>query len=72
MENVSNVTEIARGIGDVGMMAITAAFFLLLAGGLMVACFKWFKSIINGMITDNKQLLYLNFARSMTSRYSLW
>ena len=25
MENVSNVTEIARGIGDVGMMAITAA-----------------------------------------------
>ena len=57
MENVSNVTEIARGIGDVGMMAITAAFFLLLAGGLMVACFKWFKSIINGMITDNKQLM---------------
>ena len=23
----------------------------------MVACFKWFKSIINGMITDNKQIM---------------
>ena len=57
MENVSNVTEIARGIGDLGMMVMAAAFFLVLSGGLMIACFKWFKSIINGMITDNKQLM---------------
>lgn len=57
MDNVANVTEVARGIGDLGMMAITAAFFLLLASGLMVACFKWFKSIIDGMISDNKQLM---------------
>lgn len=57
MENVSNVTEIARGIGDLGMTVITAAFFLVLAAGLMIACFKWFKSIINGMITDNKQIM---------------
>ena len=57
MENVSNVTDIARGIGDFGMMAVKAAFFHLLAGVLMVACFKWFKYIINGMITDNKKLM---------------
>lgn len=57
MDSVANVTEVARGIGDLGMMAITAAFFLLLASGLMVACFKWFKSIIDGMISDNKQLM---------------
>lgn len=57
MENVSNVTEVARSISDVGMMAVTAAFFLLLASGLMIACFKWFKSIINGIITDNRQLM---------------
>lgn len=57
MENVSNVTEIAKGIGDLGMTVITAAFFLVLAAGLMIACFKWFKSIINGMITDNKQIM---------------
>ena len=57
MENISNVTEIAKGIGDLGMTVITAAFFLVLAAGLMIACFKWFKSIINGMITDNKQIM---------------
>jgi hypothetical protein len=57
MENVDSVLNVAKGISDLGMMAITAAFFLVLAGGLMVACFRWFKSIINGMIADNKQLM---------------
>ena len=52
-----DVTNVAKGIGDFGMMAITAAFFLVLAAGLMVACFRWFKSIINGMIADNKTLM---------------
>lgn len=46
------VTTIAKGISDWGMMAITAAFFLILSAGLMVACFKWFKSIINGIINS--------------------
>lgn len=55
MEEIRGVTEVAQGIGDLGMMAITAAFFLVLAGGLMIACFKWFKSIINNILTDNKE-----------------
>lgn len=42
-----DVTTIARGISEFGMMAITAAFFLILSAGLMVACFKWFKATIN-------------------------
>lgn len=46
------VTTIAKGISDWGMMAITAAFFLILSAGLMIACFKWFKSIINGIINS--------------------
>ena len=54
---MEDVTTVAKGIGDFGMMAITAAFFLVLAAGLMVACFKWFKAIINGMIDDNKRLM---------------
>ena len=29
MNDVSQVTEVAKGIGDYGMMAITAAFFLV-------------------------------------------
>lgn len=52
-----DVTTIARGISEFGMMAITAAFFLILSAGLMVACFKWFKATINGMISDNKTIM---------------
>ena len=68
MENVSNVTEIAKGIGDLGMTVITAAFFLVLAAGLMIACFKWFKSIINGMIADNKQIMTDRYFGGLTTR----
>lgn len=54
---VDDAVNVARGISDVGMMAITAAFFLILSAMLMVACFKWFKAIINSMISDNKKLM---------------
>lgn len=54
MNDVQNVTAIAKGISDYGMMAITAAFFLLLSAAMMVAIFKWFKSIISDMMQDNK------------------
>ena len=46
--------QTARTIGDVGMMAVTAAFFLVLAAALMIACFRWFKNIINDMLVSNK------------------
>ena len=52
-----DVTTIARGISEFGMMAITAAFFLVLSAGLMVAWFKWFKATINGMISDTKTIM---------------
>ena len=57
MEGVTDVTTIAKGINDWGMMAITAAFFLVLSAGLMVACFKWFKSIINGIINSTAKTM---------------
>lgn len=49
--------ETARTIGDVGMMAVTAAFFLVLASMLMIACFRWFKSIINNMLEKNSKMI---------------
>ena len=52
-----DVTTIARGISDFGMMAITAAFFLVLTGLLWVACFRWFKKIIDDMIKGNAQMI---------------
>ena len=51
------VTTFAKGISDWGMMAITAAFFLVLSAGLMIACFKWFKSIINGIINSTAKTM---------------
>lgn len=51
------VDIIAKNIGDVGMMAVTAAFFLVLTGLLWVACFRWFKSIIDQMIKGNNQMV---------------
>ena len=52
-----SVTEVAKNIGDLGMMAVTGAFFLILSAGLMVACFKWFKSIINGIISRSEKTM---------------
>lgn len=52
MNDVSQVTEVARGISDYGMMAVTAAFFLLLSATMMIAIFKWFKSIIDKIMTQ--------------------
>lgn len=55
MNEVQHVTELAKGVSDFGMMAVTAAFFLLLSGAMMIAIFKWFKNIINDMIQEQKK-----------------
>ena len=53
----SDVVGVAKGISDFGMMAIAAAFFVLLAAALMVSCFQWFKHLINGMVeSQNKSM----------------
>lgn len=53
MTDVQSATEIAKGISDYGMMAITTGFYLLLSAGMMIAIFKWFKSIINNLIASH-------------------
>jgi hypothetical protein len=54
MTDVQSVTEVAKGISEYGMMAITTAFYLLLSAVMMITIFKWFKSIINKMLEDYK------------------
>ena len=49
--------KVAQGISDFGFMVIVCAVFLCLAAALMIACFKWFKSIINGMIKGNQSMV---------------
>jgi hypothetical protein len=54
MNEVQHVTEVAKGISDLGLMAVTAAFFLLLSAAMMITIFRWFKNIINDMIQEQK------------------
>lgn len=58
MNGVQQVGEVARGISDFGMMAVTAAFFLILSAAMMIAIFRWFKSIIERMMEDNRKSLH--------------
>lgn len=59
MNEVQHVTEIAKGISDYGLMAVTAAFFLLLSAAMMIAIFRWFKSMINRMLEQQECLRQL-------------
>ena len=52
-----DVVGVAKGISDFGMMAIAAAFFIVLAAALMWSCFAWFKGLINGMIEANNKAM---------------
>lgn len=54
MNEVQHLTEVAKGISDLGLMAVTAAFFLFLSAAMMIAIFRWFKNIINDMIQEQK------------------
>lgn len=57
MEELNGVTGVAESIGNLGFMVVTAAFFLVLSALLMVACFKWFKNIINSMLDSNQKMI---------------
>jgi hypothetical protein len=45
---------VAKGISDYGFMAVTAAFFLVIAGGMLWMFSRWFMKTVNN-ITDNQQ-----------------
>ena len=59
MTEVQHVTEVAKGISDYGMMAVSAAFFLLLSAAMMIALFKWFKSMINRLLEQQECLNHI-------------
>lgn len=56
MTDVNAATEVAKGLSDYGMMVMTTSFFLLLSAAMMITIFKWFKSIVNQMIQDAKEV----------------
>lgn len=69
---IGSAIETGKAIGDVGMMAITAGFFLVLSGILMVVCFKWFIRLINSMMEDQKETMkqLLEETRNQNSKLS--
>lgn len=57
MVDTTQVTEVAKGISDFGMLAMAAGFFLVISAAMMVSCFVWFKGIINGIIKTQSATL---------------
>lgn len=54
LETVEYATKTAESISDLGMLAVSAGFFLVLSAALMITCFIWFKNIINNMISTQQ------------------
>lgn len=46
----------ARGIGEYGMTAVSAAFFLVLAAGMMVAMFRMFRSMVDRCVSQQAEV----------------
>ena len=57
MNETKAALEVAESISNFGMMAVAAAFFVILAIVIMVMFVKWFKDIINYIMTTNQNML---------------
>lgn len=57
MENIGNVTAVAEGISNFGIMVVVCAAFIILSLLMWVAIFKWFKSIINSTLSNNAKVM---------------
>ncbi len=54
-EAISGVIETGKAIGDYGMMAIAAGFFLVLSALIIFFCFRWFMKMVNGLMDSQKK-----------------
>lgn len=54
MNEVQSTLEIAKGISDFGLLIVVGAAFVVLSLCMMIAIFKWFKSIITTILDDNR------------------
>ncbi len=48
--------EIAKGISEFGMLAVTAGFFLFFSATMMIIFVRWFVKMINGMIDGQSKI----------------
>ncbi len=61
MGDLGTTVEVAKGISNFGMMAVTAAFYLVVTSVLVIIFIRWFVKLINGIFeqqnTTMKELL---------------
>lgn len=54
MEELTQVTQVAEGISNFGFMTMIAAFYLVITAVMIIVIFKWFKTIINQILEQNR------------------
>ena len=55
--NVGPVLDTAEGISNFGILVITAAFYLIVTFLLIVSVFKWFKNLVDNVVTNQTQTM---------------
>ena len=60
MQNAQDIVSVAEGVSNFGFKAIASAVYVLITAAMLFFTFKWFKSIIDGIInTNNKSMVDL-------------
>lgn len=67
MDEVTHTLEIAKGISDYGFGAVAAGAFIVLAIGVFVIIFWWFKSTVTKMM-DSQQRLTDSMVKTNTKK----
>ena len=57
MNEVQGVIDVAKGVSDVGATIMICAAFIVLSLLMWIAIFRWFKSIIDNMMTKNSKVM---------------
>ena len=60
---VNAALQVGKGISDFGMVAIAGAFFLIICGVMWLFIFKWFKHLVDNVITRLKMRFSLILTR---------
>ena len=54
---VNAALQLGKGISDFGMVAIAGAFFLIICGVMWLFIFKWFKHLVDNVITRQEKVI---------------
>jgi hypothetical protein len=57
MQNAQDIVSIAEGVSNFGFMAVASAVYVLITAAMLFFAFKWFKSIIDGIINSNNKTM---------------